>query len=237
VRAARCFQAAFLERLRPQLGELVGYKVGLFSKAGQDRYGADGPVLGRLYSKMLLPDGATVRADYGAAPAWESDLLVVVGDTSINTASSRQELYRALRSVRPFIELGNGNYEASVKVNALQLEALDVGARLGVVGREIRLAPGEQGLADFLNLSVETSVKNGEAVTVDRARAPTSLGDLIEVVRFARDALVAQGAALKPGDVISLGVFTPSKAPRPGDTVKVIYGLGGSAGEATVTFK
>jgi 2-oxo-hept-3-ene-1,7-dioate hydratase len=109
VAAARCFQAAFIDRLQPSLGKLVGYKVGLFTKAGQERYGSSGPVLGRLYSKMLLPDGAAVRADYGVAPSWESDLLVVVGDPSINSAKSREDIYRALRGIRPFIELGKGN--------------------------------------------------------------------------------------------------------------------------------
>jgi 2-keto-4-pentenoate hydratase len=114
---------------------------------------------------------------------------------------------------------------------------LDVGARLGVVGREMRLTPSEQGMADFLNLGVEASVQNGGAVAAEAARAPMSLGDLLDVVRFARDAVIEQGGALRGGDVISLGVFTPAKPPKAGDVVKVVYRLGDRTGSATTTFK
>lgn len=237
VAAARCFQKAFIEQITPQVGAPIGYKVGLFSAAGQARFETDRPVLGQLFENMLIPPGQAVRADYGVAPAWESDLLLVVGDASINTARTREDIYRSLRALRPFIELGNGNFAPGVKLTALQLQALGVGARLGVAGPEVPLDQTPQGFQALADLAVEASLTRAGVETVDRARAAESLGDPMEIVRFARDAVVDGGGALKPGDVISLGTFTPSKAPQPGDVVAVRYTVGSRTESVSVTFE
>lgn len=54
--------------LKPDLGDVVGYKAGLTSKPLQERFGVTGPVRGRLLAGMLLKDGATVPAAFGARP-------------------------------------------------------------------------------------------------------------------------------------------------------------------------
>ena len=237
VTAARCFRQAFLESLEPVLGPQIGYKVGLYTAAGQARYGSAGPVLGLLFRNMLIPEGQLIAANYGVQPTWESDLLVVVGDGAINTARTREDIYRNLRAIRPFIELTNVNYDPGVKVNALQLEALDVGARMGVAGAETVLPQTPKGLADLSALSVETTLRSEGKDAVERVRAVEALGDPIEIVRFARDAALAAGHPLKAGDVISLGVFTPAKAPRPNDVVSVRYLMGDQAPSVSARFK
>ena len=47
---------------KPELGETVGYKAGLTSKALQERFGVSEPVRGQLLAGMFLQDGATVPA-------------------------------------------------------------------------------------------------------------------------------------------------------------------------------
>src|SRR3954466_1474226 len=39
-------QRAFVDLLKPKLGAVAGYKIGLITKAGQERFGATGPVHG-----------------------------------------------------------------------------------------------------------------------------------------------------------------------------------------------
>lgn len=222
---AICFRQAFVAALQPALGARIGYKVGMFSPAARKAFGIDRPRFGELYTSMLSPEGQPVPAAFGVGGVWESDLLLVVGDERINTAKSREDAYRALRGFRPFIELTSRNYADGFKPTADQITALDVGARLGVAGAEYPLVQTPEGLGALTNLSVEAIVKDAAGERTDRAVAKETLGDLLDIALYARDAVRAEGGRLKPGDLISVGVFTPSRAPAPGQVVTVRYQL------------
>src|SRR5688572_11892289 len=91
---AMCAQDMLVERLKPELGEVVGYKAGLTSKALQERFGVSEPVRGQLLAGMLLQDGAMVPANFGARPLYEADLLLVVKDEGINSAATPEQALR-----------------------------------------------------------------------------------------------------------------------------------------------
>lgn len=231
---ARCFQQAFVEALGPQIGPQVGYKIGLWSQGGRASYHTDRPVLGVLHARMLLPNGATVPAAYGVAPAWESDFILVVKDDGINWARNRDEVYAHLRGFRPFIELGARNYAPEVAVTVDQLTALDVSARLGVLGDEVPLPSDPAGL---LAAAVAATVTNASGESIDRGRMLETLGDPIDAVAYVRDEVLRRGDRLKAGDLISIGASTPAKPPKPGQSLTVTYDLGGAPATATVHFQ
>ena len=80
---AACTRAKFNNFLAQQTGaKVVGYKAGLTNPAVQKRFNATAPVWGVLYEPMLLKDGATVEAAFGARPLFEADLLVRVADAA-----------------------------------------------------------------------------------------------------------------------------------------------------------
>jgi 2-keto-4-pentenoate hydratase len=223
---AVCFRQAFLAALRPDLGARIGYKVGMFSPAARKAFGIDRPRFGELYAKMLVPEGQAIPADFGGfGGVWESDLLLVVGDAGLNTARTREEAYASLRGFRPFIELTSRNYVANLQPTADQIAALDVGARLGVAGPEYPLARTPDGLAALENLTVEAIVRDESGARTDQAVGRESLGDPLDIVLFARDALRAEGGSLQPGDLISLGIYTPARVPAAGQVVTVRYHL------------
>src|SRR2546430_90837 len=64
-------QAEFVDLLKPKLGEVAGFKIGLITKQGQERMNANGPVHGVLLKSMLLYDGAEISAHYGVKPGLE----------------------------------------------------------------------------------------------------------------------------------------------------------------------
>jgi 2-keto-4-pentenoate hydratase len=220
--AARCFQQQFLAALAPELGALVGYKVGLYSQRARTAYRTDQPVLGYLYEKMLIPSGAAVSAAYGAAAAWESDLLLVIADEDINTAKGAQEIYKHLRSYRPFIELTDRVSPPSVPMTATQFEAINVGARMGVVGEDVPLPQTAEAMQRLVNFSVE-AITRGAGEKKDSAKALETLGNVLEIAEFARDRLLSEGKRLQAGDLLSVGVITPSRSPAAGQTIEVVY--------------
>jgi len=103
----------------------------------QERFGVSNPVRGVLLEKMLLTDGADVAADFGARPVFEADLLVVVKDAAIHKAKTHLDVLRALSLVVPFIELPDLVMAEGEKLSAPLIVSLNVGARLGVVGKGI----------------------------------------------------------------------------------------------------
>jgi 2-keto-4-pentenoate hydratase len=220
---ARCFRSAFLKALQPGLGELVGYKVGLYSKAARAAYRTDVPKLGFLYDKMMIPNGGTAPANYAFGATWESDLLLVVKDDGLNTAKTREEIYSHLRGYRPFIELPARNYALDASLNADQVEALNVGAHMGVAGDEVALPQTPEGLAALVNFAVDVTIAGPDGTKTESGVAIETLGDVLEIARFARDQVLAEGGRLKAGDLLSVGVVTPARAPAAGQTVTIRY--------------
>ena len=196
----------------------------------QKRFNHDSPVWGMLYAPMLLQDGAVVPAAFGARPLFEADLLVRVADAAVNRASTPAEVLAAIDQVIPFIELPDLVVQAPPKLNGAAINAINVGARLGVMGRALAVpAPRAERLQMLDALRDMTVVVRGDGAELDRGKGSDVLEHpLNAVVWLVRD-LAREGRALKPGDLISLGSFSKLLPPKPGLAVEVIYqGLPGN---------
>ncbi len=233
-----CSRAKFQRLLGMQLGAPVGYKAGLTNPAVQKRFNADAPVWGTLYAPMLLPEGVPVEAAFGARPLYEADLLVRVSDARINQARSVDDVLGAIDQVIPFIELPDLVVQAPPQLNGAAIAAINVGARLGVVGKPIAVPATRAERFRLLDgLRDMVVVVKGDGAEVDRGKGSDVLGHPLEaVVWLARD-LAKAGGAMKKGDLISLGSFSRLLPPRPGLRVQVVYeGLPGNP-EVGVIFK
>ncbi|MGE0717398.1 MAG: 2-keto-4-pentenoate hydratase [Alphaproteobacteria bacterium] len=230
-----CAQAKVVSALSADLGRPVGYKAGLTSKATQDRFKVPHPVRGVLLERMLLPSGSTVRVPYGAIPVFEADLLVRVGDGRINDAESDVDVLRGLSAVIPFIELPDLAFAQGELLDGANLTAINVAARLGVVGREIAVEPTEAFAAALARMTVRLVDDTGKEL----ATAPGSavLGHPLAVVRWLAQDLKREGKRLQPGEVLSLGSFSPllPAAASVGRTITVRYeGMPGGDAAAEV---
>ena len=221
-----CTRTKFNRMLATQMGAVVGYKAGLTNPAVQKRFNHDSPVWGTLYEAMLLKDGAVVEAAFGARPLFEADLLVRVSSAAINQAQTPAEVMAAIDQVIPFIELPDLVVQAPARLNGAAISAINVGARLGVMGAPIPVPPTRAerfALLDALRDMVAVVSEGG--VEVDRGKGSDVLEHpLNAVVWLAKDmARSGDGAAMKPGDLISLGSFSKLLPPRPGLAVDVTY--------------
>ncbi|HZH26099.1 MAG TPA: fumarylacetoacetate hydrolase family protein [Azospirillaceae bacterium] len=232
---AYCAQGMLVERITPGLGRVVGYKAGLTSKPLQDRFKVSGPVLGQLLSGMLVEDGATIPAAFGARPLYEADLLLVVGDEGINQAASPEEAVRHIAAVRPFIELPDLMYAEGEPMDGVALTAANVGARLGVVGAELPLETIPNPVQTLAGMTV--AVSDADGATLAEGKGSAVLGNPLAVAVWVARTLAESGRRLRPGDLISVGSFTPLTPPKPGQTVTARYvGLPGDP-KVTVTFR
>ncbi len=232
---AECGRKRLVEGLQLTYGRVVGYKAGLTNRAVQERFGVASPVRGMLLEKMLLPDGAEVRAQFGARPVFEADLLVEVKDAGIHQAKTHLDVLRSLSRVMPFIELPDLVLAEGEKLTAPLIVLTNVGARLGIVGKGIPVEATEKFAATLAGMHVVVTDQDGREIA--KGTGAAILGHPLNAVLWLVEDLRKSGIRLKAGDVLSLGSFTPLLPPRAGTTIRVRYlGLPGDP-EVSVRFK
>ncbi|MBI5110675.1 MAG: fumarylacetoacetate hydrolase [Rhodovulum sp.] len=231
-----CAQEKLVGMLKASLGPVVGYKAGLTNTAVQQRFGVPHPVRGTLLAGMILKDGATVDPAFGAAPLFESDLIVTVKDPGIHGAKGHVEILRHLESVVPFLELPDLVLAKGAHMDGGVLTAINVGARLGVTGTPIPVEASQDFADRLAKMTVVLSDDSGREI----ARSPGTaiLGHPLDAVAWLVEDLGRAGITLKAGDMLSLGSFSPLSPPAPGRTVTARYeGLAGLPVEVKATFK
>ncbi len=221
---ALCAQRKIVQRLEPSLGAPIGYKAGLTSAPSQERFGVDSPVRGVLLEGMLLQDGASVAATFGAQPLYEADLLVVVADEAINDARNPEEILSHLSGIIPFIELPDlAVAGGAAALNGPALTAINVAARLGVVGETVAAEHSSEFLQSLADMTVRVADQNGEELAT--AQGSAVLGHPLNALLW----LVESGVRFSAGDYVSVGSIGPLLTPQPGQRISVTYdGLPGN---------
>lgn len=230
-----CGRLRLVERLEASDNRIVGYKAGLTNREVQARFGVASPVRGVLLEKMLLTDGEEVPADFGARPVYEADLLVVVKDAAIHKAKTHLEVLRSLSQVIPFIELPDLLVAEGEKLSAPLIVSLNVGARLGVVGKGIPVQVTAEFARSLASMRVVVTDQGGKELASGSGAA--ILDHPLNAVLWLVQDLEKSRIRLKPGDRLSLGSFTQPLQPRPGLMATVRYeGLPGNPA-VSVRFK
>jgi 2-keto-4-pentenoate hydratase len=216
-----CTRAKVNKFLVQQTGaKAVGYKAGLTNPAVQNRFNATEPVWGVLYEPMMLKDGATVEAAFGARPLFEADLLVRVSDARISQAKTPQQVLQYIDQVIPAIELPDLVVEAPPKLNGAAVAAINVGARYFVTGAPIAVNRTPE-FADSL-ASMKVLVMGG-GQDLDSGFGRDVLDHPLNAVAWLAQDLAKQGLALKKGDLVSVGSFSKLMPPKAGQKVEVQY--------------
>lgn len=234
-----CTRAKLNALLEKRYGKVVGYKAGLTNPAVQKRFNYDQPVWGKLYEGMVLPSGSVVDAAFGARPLFEADMLVRVKSAAINQAKTPMEVLEAIDQVIPFIELPDLVVQAPPKLNGPAVSAINVGARLGVAGTPLAVpvTRGERYAMLGALAGMTVVLADGSGAELGKGKGSDILDHPLNAVVWLAGALAKEGIAMKPGDLISLGSFSPLLPPKAGLTATVTYqGLAG-AQPVSVSFK
>ena len=234
-----CTRAKVNSLLAQRFGKVVGYKAGLTNPAVQKRFNTDKPVWGKLYEGMVLANGAAVEAAFGARPLFEADMLVRVKSAHINQAKTPMQVLEAIDQVIPFIELPDLLVQAPPKLNGAGVSAINVGARLGVAGAPLAVPAYRAERYAFLQAlaDMQVSLTDGAGTRLGGGKGSDILEHPLNAVVWLAQALAQEGLAMQPGDLISLGSFSPLLPPKAGLSVTAIFeGLPG-AEPVRVSFK
>jgi 2-keto-4-pentenoate hydratase len=225
---ALCAQEKIVARLSADLGPVIGYKAGLTSPKSQEIFGVSEPVFGTLLKGMILEPGASVSPSDAVRALYEADLIVEISDAAVNEASTPEEVLASIAGVRPFLELPALVVGKDEKLDGAAITSINVGAWRGVMGELIVLPQGAEGVAMLAGFTARlTDDATGE--TLSAAPGKAVLGHPLNAVTWIAGVLKAQGKALKPGDLVSVGSIGPLHPMKPGMSVTLAYeGLPGT---------
>ncbi len=216
-----CAQDKLIALLTPHWGRVVGYKVGLTAPPAQQMFGVNHPVRGAIFeSTIRLRSGAEVPANFGAFSQAEADFLLRVKDYGINTAGrDHLAILRHLDVAIPYLELPD--LALSGQMNAPNLLAMNVAARLGVLGEPVPVQPTQEFADRLAGMTVIFSDDTGREI----ARAPgrAVLGHPLNVVAFLVEDLAKQGRRLQAGDYLSVAGYSAPVRAEAGRTYTVRY--------------
>jgi 2-oxo-3-hexenedioate decarboxylase len=209
-------QDHILEQRLARGERLVGVKLGLTSKAKQERMGVDVPLVAWLTDAMVLPPGAPVPQDRLIHPRVEPEIVFVMRDRLEGPGVTRGSAMAAVGTVLAGAEVIDSRYR-DFRFRAGDVVADNASSAAYVTG-PVELDPA--GL-DLVAERVGVEVDGNE---VDSATGAAVLGHPGEALALAANELARRGLAIEPGWVVLTGGLTDAVPIGPGTTVTMRFG-------------
>nr|WP_103335712.1 fumarylacetoacetate hydrolase family protein [Amycolatopsis sp. CA-126428] len=225
VDTAYAIQDEALRQRRARGETLIGVKLGLTSRAKQERMGIDAPLLAWLTDAMVLPIGAPVPHDELIHPRAEPELVFVLGRRLAGPGVTAATALAAVDRVYGGIEVIDSRYAdyRFTLPDAVADNGSSAYFSLGPVG----VAPAS------LDLSLEAALLEVDGQIVDTATGAAVQGHPAEALALAANTLAARGLALEPGWLVLTGGMTDAVPLRPGSRLAAHFSHLGSLTLAT----
>ncbi len=189
--------------------EAVGYKLGFTSAAAQQRFGVTAPAWGRLRASMRVPADGEVSAGSFSRVFVEAEIGFTIGRRVDVRLADPAALLAYVRTVHPALELPDWRFALEAKPGFAEIVADGVGAHRFVLG------PGrEPGDLDLAKAAVVLE-RDGEGI--GRGRGADALGGPWRALLWLSHALLEDGRALEPGEVVLTGALGPVQVLAPAE--------------------
>jgi 2-oxo-3-hexenedioate decarboxylase len=194
---------------------LVGVKLGLTSKAKQQRMGVDVPLVAWLTDAMVLTAGDPVPLSRLIHPRVEPEIVFVMGKRLEGPGVDRAAAMAAVESVWAGAEVIDSRYR-DFRFKAGDVAADNASSAAYVTG-SAGLAPHE---LDLVDEEVQVEV---DGVVVDYATGAAILGHPGEALAVAANELARRGRAIEAGWVVLTGGMTDAVPVRSGGSVSMRF--------------
>lgn len=218
VDTAYAIQDEALRQRRARGETLIGVKLGLTSRAKQERMGIDAPLLAWLTDAMVLPVGAPVPPLIH--PRAEPELVFVLSRRLAGPGVTGATALAAVDRVYGGIEIIDSRY-ADYRFTLPDVIADNASSAYFGVG-PVGLPPST------LDLSLEATLLEVDGQIVDTATGAAVQGHPAEALALAANALGARGLALEPGWLVLTGGMTDAVPLRSGSRVAAHFSHLGS---------
>ena len=224
---AYAVQKAWVARKLEAGRTVIGWKIGLTSKAMQSALNIDIPDSGVLFDDMLFEDGATVPSGRFIQPRIEAEIAFVM-KSSLQGKVGIEEVLAATDHVVPALEILDTRVlrvdPQTKKARTIVDTIADNAANAGVVLGRQKLDP--RGV-DLRRMGAIVS-RNGEVE--ETGLGAGVLDHPARGIVWLAERLAQYGGALKPGEIVLSGSFIRPIEARPGDTIAADFSSYGSVG-------
>jgi 2-oxo-3-hexenedioate decarboxylase len=201
---------AVQRELRDAAGPLVGWKLGVTSRAKQAQVGVSDPIFGFLAGSNALDLGEPLDTSALIQPRCEPEVVFVLGRDLAGPHVTAADVIAASSGVAVGIEVLDSRYRD------YRFTMADVVADNTSAGRFLVGSPVPPGSIDLRLVGVVFE-KNGEVVAT--ASGAASLGHPASAVAWLARQLAADGEGLQAGQVVLSGGLTAAVPVVPGDVV------------------
>lgn len=202
----------------------VGTKLGLTSRAKQQRMGIDSPLTGFLTSSMVLPLGAPLPAAELIHPRVEPEIVFLMGSALQGPGVTGASALAAVASVHAGLEVIDSRF------SGFDFALADV---IADNASSARFAVSPTGVPPLgLDLVLEACVLRHNGEVVDTATGAAVQGNPFEALAAAVNDLATRGRRIEAGELVLTGGITDAVSVAPGDEVTVQFA---SLGSLTLT--
>lgn len=219
---AYAVQGAFVERKIAAGGRVIGWKIGLTSRAMQDALKIDTPDSGVLFEDMLFQSGSVVPGGRFIQPRVEAEIAFVLKRELKGTDVSREEVLAATDHVCPALEILDTRIlrqdPETGRMRAVQDTISDNAANAGVVLGERRSDPGE------VDLRRVGAIVLRDGIVEETGLGAGVLNDPAEGLVWLARRLAEYGAGMEAGQVVLSGSFIRPVECPPGCRIEADFG-------------
>ena len=212
--AYRIQQAVVRARL-PEDGPVVGYKVGLTSKAMQEQLGVDQPDYGPILQGMVAPDGTALERWRFIAPRVEAEIAFILGSTLRGPGIGEDDVMAATRGVMASIEVIDS------RIQGWRIKLADTVADMAssaMVVTSGRVVP-----VTALRIEVIGTVMERDGEEVSSGVGGAVLGHPARAVAWLANTLGELGVTLEAGHIVMPGATHGSVPAEAGHRYRALF--------------
>jgi len=181
---------------------VVGHKIGLCAKANQQKYCANGPIYGHIFSDMVVAEGEPISMSRLIRPIIEGEVCFVLKEELRGPGIDMAKVLAATVGVLPAFEIADDRYKEQ-KRKVVDPVSDNAGAAMVILGG--KLTP----ITDIdLRLVGMVLEKDGEIVATGAGAAV--LGNPAQAVASLANNLAEHNMSLRAGEFIISGSLTIS---------------------------
>lgn len=215
-------QRALHDLLRPQLGALVGYKIGCTSKVMQEYLGIPHPCGGGVFEKVVHDSGVKLSASDHVRVGVECEIAARLARDLLPTEQpfTAEWMGEAVEAYYPAIEIVDDRYVKWETLGAPTLIADDFFAAACVLGKPV----ARSAAPDLLKVTGRAIINGKEAGSGTGADV---LGHPHHALAWLANHLAAEGRGLHAGQIVLTGSLVKTVWLNAGDHVRMeLEGLG-----------
>lgn len=202
------------ETLRRRLGRgerLVGVKLGLTSRAKQQRMNVDSPLVAWLTDAMILPGGDPVPQQRLIHPRLEPEIVFVMKHRLAGPGVTAAQALAAVATVYAGAEVIDSRYR-NFRFTLVDVVADNASSGAFVIGPIARRP-------EDIDLAMEAVLVEVDGKVVDSATGAAVQNHPAEALALAANDLGSRGHALEPGQIVLTGGMTDAVPAGPGTRI------------------